>query len=120
MARKNFSKKQREVVLKNAEGKSIKCCLCHHRNAVQIHHSTYVCEGGTNEDENLRPMCRKCHVAYHSRQGDFKQWGSKGGQKTAAAMKAFTNLPQFRGEAGQKRLEVYMQKRADQQMGMVA
>lgn len=119
MQRKSFTPKQRQNFLKDAvTGKSIKCSCCKHRNAVHIHHNVPVCEGGTDDPCNLIMLCEKCHVAHHSAAGDFKSWGKQGGQKTAASMKSFRNLPQFRGEEGAKRFEIFISKRFDAALGV--
>lgn len=104
--RKPFSVTTRKAVLKNEDGTTVKCAFpgCSH-NAFHIHHEHYCSNGGTNEVSNLKPMCSQHHIQLHSVRGDFRNWGSKGGQKTAASMKSLKNLPQYRGADGQKRLE---------------
>jgi hypothetical protein len=38
---------------------------------INLHHPIYKSNGGTQ----VKPAHEKCHVEYHSRKGDFKQWG---------------------------------------------
>ena len=38
---------------------------------VNLHHTTYKSRGGTH----VEPAHEKCHVEFHSRQGDFRAWG---------------------------------------------
>src|SRR4051812_2884219 len=38
---------------------------------VNLHHPTYKSNGGTH----VEPSHERCHVEFHSRQGDFKKWG---------------------------------------------
>lgn len=119
MQRKSFTPKARQEFLCDAEtGKAIKCTCCKHRNAVEIHHNIPVCEGGTDDPSNLLMLCKKCHTAHHSTRGDFKEWGAQGGAKTAASMKSFRNLTQFRGEEGAKRFEVFCSKKFDTVLGL--
>lgn len=99
-------------------GVSIKCqCGCG-RVARHIHHNEYRCKGGSNSPENLTYLCQRCHVAHHSKQGDFKKWGAMGGQITAEKLVSIPNLVQFRGEEGAKRFAAWVNKRANAQMGI--
>jgi hypothetical protein len=38
---------------------------------VNLHHPTYKSNGGTE----VEPAHQSCHVEYHIRQGDFRNWG---------------------------------------------
>jgi len=38
---------------------------------INLHHPLYKSQGGSE----VEPAHEKCHVEFHSRQGDFKQWG---------------------------------------------
>jgi hypothetical protein len=40
---------------------------------VNLHHPTYKSNGGTQ----VEPAHEKCHVEYHSRQGDFREFGKR-------------------------------------------
>ncbi|GEM_PF-819532 len=40
---------------------------------LNLHHPTYKSEGGTH----VEPSHETCHVEYHSRRGDFKEWGKR-------------------------------------------
>lgn len=44
---------------------------------IQIHHITYVCKGGTNDPENLEPLCLCCHNTEHFLNGPDDDWGFK-------------------------------------------
>lgn len=99
-------------------GQSIKCqCGCG-RVARHIHHIKPRCQGGTDHPNNLLLLCQKCHVAHHSKAGDFKRWGAIGGEITAQTMKSIPNLKQFQGEAGRARWEAYCERKANAQMGV--
>lgn len=118
--RKSIPANTRKTYLTDADtGHFILCGNCNLQPAEHIHHLKMVCEGGTDEPKNLICLCAGCHTKLHSDRGDFKRWGSTGGQKTAQSMKSFANLPQYRGEAGKKRLIAYMEKRADEMMGLI-
>lgn len=109
MARKSFSSKQRNQFLKDAStGVTIKCSCGN--PAKHIHHIVPVCKGGTDDSSNLEMLCQTCHVALHSANNDFAQWGKKGGQATAAKKTSFRNLKQFRGRPDY--LIAYVQKDA--------
>lgn len=104
--------------IKDVDGHSIMCqCGCK-RVARHIHHIIPRCKGGTDHPNNLLFLCQKCHVAHHSRQGDFSQWGKLGGEITARKGVSIPNLKQFQGEAGRARWERYCQRRADMQTGV--
>lgn len=104
--------------LKDANGQSIPCqCGCR-RVARHIHHIKPRCEGGSDHPNNLLHLCQRCHIAHHSKKGDFAQWGKQGGAVTAQKMVSIPNLVQFRGEKGKQRLEAWLNKQADAQMGV--
>ncbi|MGA9770310.1 MAG: hypothetical protein WBV94_14825 [Blastocatellia bacterium] len=48
-------------------------------DVVNMHHPVYKSRGG----QAVKPAHKTCHVAFHSNQNDFKEWGRKGGQETA-------------------------------------
>lgn len=105
-------------ILKDANGKSIPCVCGCRRMARHIHHMTPRCRGGSDDPSNLQFLCQKCHVAHHSAQGDFSQWGKMGGSITAQTMKSIPNLKQFKGEAGAARWAAYCERKASLQMGV--
>lgn len=109
MTRKNFTPLTRKTVLKDESGNPVKCTFpgCRH-NAFHAHHEIYACDGGSNDLSNAKPMCSRHHIQLHSVRGDFRNWGSKGGKKTAASGKSIKNLKQFQGAEGQKRLEAIL------------
>jgi hypothetical protein len=39
--------------------------------SVNLHHPTYKSKGGTH----VEPAHETCHVQFHSKKGDFKEWG---------------------------------------------
>lgn len=106
--------------LKDSNGKSIKCsCRGCKRVARHMHHMTPRCQGGSDDSTNMVALCDKCHRAHHSAQGDFKNWGKLGGQKTAAKMVSMPNLVQFRGPEGAARWQAYLERKTQAQMSMV-
>lgn len=38
------------------------CCVCGGDEYIQIEHIVALTEGGTNTKDNIRPMCRYCHL----------------------------------------------------------
>ena len=38
---------------------------------INLHHTVYKSKGGTE----VEPAHESCHVEYHSRQGDYREWG---------------------------------------------
>jgi hypothetical protein len=53
-----------------------------------LHHPKPKSEGGVEVVE----VHQSCHVQHHSSQGHFKEWGRKGGIKTASMMLWIFNL----------------------------
>lgn len=100
--RQPFNALTKKVVLLDANNKPITCtypgCKC---QAKHIHHEQYVSKGGTNDLNNLQPMCAKHHIQLHSVRGDFREWGKKGGKASAATGAWKKNLKQY-----QNRVEV--------------
>jgi hypothetical protein len=69
------------------------CYLCNQPIDAQAtvnwhHYETPRCEGG----EKVAPTHQRCHVEYHSSNGQFKAWGKQGGQKAALTMRWAFNL----------------------------
>ncbi|HXG64620.1 MAG TPA: hypothetical protein VNO70_05905 [Blastocatellia bacterium] len=68
------------------------CALCRSAiqsgDAVNLHHPLYKSQGGTA----TVPTHAGCHVAHHSKLGDFAAWGRLGGQITAATRRWALNL----------------------------
>ena len=55
------------------------CALCSQLiepGDVEMHHPVYRSHGGTE----TVPTHRACHVAYHSKAGDFRSWGRRSAQ----------------------------------------
>jgi hypothetical protein len=71
----------------------MKCFLCNQPIDSQAeidwhHYETLKSEGGTL----VAATHQTCHVEYHSKRGDFKRWGSRGGKQAAASMRWAFNL----------------------------
>lgn len=49
-----------------------RCALCGSHDELIIHHVTRLADGGTNADDNLVPLCQKCHIEVHR-----KDWTSE-------------------------------------------
>ena len=69
------------------------CYLCNHpidaQSPVNWHHyETLKSESG----EKVAPTHQRCHVEYHSSNGQFKLWGRQGGQKAALTLRWSFNL----------------------------
>jgi len=43
-----------------------RCCNCHKRKKLDIHHIVPVTAGGRNTLSNLVSLCRECHASIHS------------------------------------------------------
>lgn len=105
-------------VLKDEHGMKMWCACNCGRRARHIHHIIPQCQGGSDEPENRMAICQKCHVAHHSKKGDFKKWGSVGGSITAQTKKSIPNLKQFQGAEGAIRWEAFCNRQAAAQMGV--
>ena len=55
----------RQQVLHEAGYKCANPC-CRHPLTLDIHHLLYVSESGTNDPENLLPLCPNCHTLHHN------------------------------------------------------
>ena len=51
-----------------------RCLVCGQKNAVDAHHVLRRSKGGDDLFENLVPLCRRCHGAYHGNQY-INDWG---------------------------------------------
>jgi len=51
------------------------CVLCKEAGrltpATTAHHKRKITEGGTNDWENLEPLCQECHSRFHAEHGDY-------------------------------------------------
>jgi hypothetical protein len=74
----------------NATKRFCALCKCQINDGERInwHHPKPKSEGGVETVE----VHQFCHVKHHSSQGDFKNWGRKGGIKTASMMLWIFNL----------------------------
>lgn len=74
----------------------VSCYLCQQpiRSSQQVehHHPIYKSRGGTT----TAPTHKECHRQFHSRQGDFKEWGRIGGNLTALTRRWAFNLVNVR------------------------
>ncbi len=60
---------------------------------INLHHPTYKSNGGTQ----VEPAHEQCHVEYHSRQGDFREFGKRSSMTRAWAfnLKGVKNHPGY-------------------------
>lgn len=78
----HYHQEQERELLEAAscDSEHLTCFLCNLEikpdQTVNLHHPTYKSRGGT---ETL-PVHERCHVEYHSRQGDFREWGRQSAQ----------------------------------------
>jgi hypothetical protein len=60
-----------------AENDRLICFFClksiKQNQLINLHHPQYKSEGGTH----VEPAHETCHVEYHSRQGDYRDWGRR-------------------------------------------
>jgi len=71
----------RELIEANAsEYEPLLCYFCNTEitqdQPVNLHHPTYKSNGG----KLVEPAHERCHVEFHSRQGDFSEWGKLSAQ----------------------------------------
>ena len=61
----------------SSENEPLICYFCNleitQDQSINLHHPTYKSNGGTH----VEPAHERCHVEYHSRQGDFQRWGKQ-------------------------------------------
>jgi hypothetical protein len=66
---------QDREALEAYESESLICYFCKleitQDQSINLHHPVYKSKGGTE----VEPAHETCHVEYHSRQGDFREWG---------------------------------------------
>lgn len=70
-----IQQQQDTEALEAYESEPLVCYFCKQEikpdQSVNLHHPVYKSNGGTH----VEPAHETCHVEYHSKQGDFKQWG---------------------------------------------
>jgi hypothetical protein len=61
--------------------------------SINLHHPIYKSDGGTH----VEPAHETCHIEYHSRQGDFRNWGKLSAQtrRWAFNLKNVRNHPAY-------------------------
>ncbi len=66
---------QDRAALEGYESDPLMCFFCKLKiepdQTMNLHHPVYKSKGGTH----VEPAHETCHVEYHSRQGDFREWG---------------------------------------------
>jgi hypothetical protein len=75
----------------------MRCLLCSlpiltGQEVHQHHHEILKSQGGTE----TAPVHGHCHRAHHSNRGEFRQWGSEGGQRSALTRRWSFNLQNVR------------------------
>ncbi len=73
--RGHIYRQQDREALEAYESEPLICYFCTKQiepdQSINLHHPTYKSKGGTE----TVPAHEACHIEYHSRQGDFRQWG---------------------------------------------
>ncbi|MEW6208737.1 MAG: hypothetical protein AB1631_10245 [Acidobacteriota bacterium] len=68
------------------------CALCSGAiqpgDEINYHHPVYRSRGGTE----VEPTHEACHIAFHSSQNDFREWGREGGKQSALTRRWAFNL----------------------------
>jgi 5-methylcytosine-specific restriction endonuclease McrA len=50
------------------------CYTCGNAPATEVDHIRPVCMGGTDEPDNLAPICRPCHLSKSGREANHMRW----------------------------------------------
>jgi hypothetical protein len=80
-----------------AENEPLICYFCNleitQDQSINLHHPTYKSNGGTQ----VEPAHETCHVEYHSRKGDFREFGRRSAKTRAWAfnLKNVRNHPAY-------------------------
>jgi 5-methylcytosine-specific restriction endonuclease McrA len=80
----------RRIKRRRIDGEKIRCEAqerglvrkCLNRGELQWHHIIYLSDGGTDDDDNVIPVCAGCHSEIHRMNGDWVEFGQKGGLRT--------------------------------------
>jgi cyclopropane fatty-acyl-phospholipid synthase-like methyltransferase len=77
----------------------MKCFLCSQAikpgDETNSHHPVYKSDGGLKTE----PTHKRCHILFHSKRGDFREWGKIGGQISALSKQWAFNLKNVRQDA---------------------
>ena len=95
----NHQQREQELLEASAssENEPLVCYFCNleirQDQSINLHHPIYKSNGGTQ----VEPAHETCHVEYHSRKGDFKQWGKRSAETRAWAfnLKNVRNHPAY-------------------------
>jgi len=82
--------RQRRRLKRRLDGERIKCEAverglvdkCSNSGDLQWHHLVYFSNGGADDDENVIPVCAGCHSEIHRVNGDWAEFGQRGGLRT--------------------------------------
>ncbi len=55
---------------------------CEQTMELEWHHIEYLCNGGSDDDDNVCVVCSGCHSKIHQERGDWVEFGRKGGLRT--------------------------------------
>lgn len=88
------------------------CELCGSTKKVEQHHIVPRWLGGSDAPTNIMPLCRKCHVELHKKNGTFRVAGSIGGKLTVERkpLNFLFNLKQYK-DSPEKRKEYVLAKK---------
>lgn len=65
------------------EGEKVECEQCGTCQQLEWHHRKYWSEGGNDAPDNLRVLCKPCHLTIHQQKNDFCIAGRWGGLVSA-------------------------------------
>lgn len=92
---------------KSSKNQTPTCAYCD-RKAVHAHHIVPQSEGGSDDLDNLVPVCFYHHHEAHALPGDWVRWGRKGGDVTSRDPYNWVrNLRQFKTWS-QERIDQYI------------
>jgi hypothetical protein len=80
----NTKKGETMTTQNTANNGEMRCAFCSlpilESDQINWHHPTWRSKGGTE----VVPTHQRCHVEHHSKSNHFREWGRKGGRKTAS------------------------------------
>lgn len=82
--------------MRRLDGELVRCEICEFTENLQYHHRIYQCNGGSDEPENLMVLCERCHRKTHALNGDWVEFGRKGGKARQARLRAELGETRYR------------------------
>lgn len=84
-----------DSIMNRYDGAPVTCEVCGVSASLEYHHVIYLSDGGRDDLTNIEVLCHDHHQGKHTANGDWAEFGRKGGQVTQANLLAKLGPKQY-------------------------